>query len=183
MQTLVLDSNYRPIRVEHYLDVMADLLCTKRVYSVVDYKDKTVSSVRMTIPIPAVVAYLTGEESRKKGTRFSRENIWLRDRKKCAYCLEECGRKEFTLDHIIPRAQGGKTTWENVVVCCYTCNQRKGNRTPAQSNMKVKTSPRKPDWLPPSQFTFLHERGLPAEWKQFLRDFRYWNGELENDER
>lgn len=65
-------------------------------------------------------------------------------------------------DHVVPRAQGGRTTWENIVIACVPCNQKKGGRTPAQAGLKPLSTPEKPRKLPGSvQLTFAYEKGMP----------------------
>lgn len=75
---------------------------------------------------------------RKTGaTRASKRNILLRDRHTCAYC----GHHADTVDHVVPRAQGGVTSWENCVAACQPCNFTKDNRTPAQAKMTLRITP------------------------------------------
>ena len=89
-------------------------------------------------------------------------------------------RDEITYDHVVPRALGGKTTWENIVTACIDCNQRKGGRTPEQAGMKLRSSPVKPKRLPETfRVTFTFRKGMPESWRSFLRSYSYWNGELE----
>jgi hypothetical protein len=89
-------------------------------------------------------------------------------------------RPEATYDHVVPRAQGGRTTWENIVIACVPCNQKKGGRTPVQAGMALLSAPVKPRKLTGSvQLTFAQEKGMPVSWKKFLRDVAYWHTELE----
>ncbi len=73
---------------------------------------------------------------------LSRKNILMRDRYTCQYCLRPMPSSELTLDHVIPRSRHGETTWENLVACCHTCNNRKGSRTPDEAGMKLERQPR-----------------------------------------
>jgi 5-methylcytosine-specific restriction endonuclease McrA len=70
--------------------------------------------------------------------------VLARDRETCQYCGAQPGRAHLTIDHVLPRAQGGNTTWENVVAACSACNHRKANRTPQQAGMALAHSPRRP---------------------------------------
>jgi 5-methylcytosine-specific restriction endonuclease McrA len=83
---------------------------------------------------------------------------------------------DLTYDHVVPRAQGGKTTWENIVSCCIACNNRKSDRTPQQANMLLRKKPIKPNWTPQRRLVIMFP-STPAQW----RDYLYWNSELEND--
>ena len=91
-------------------------------------------------------------------------------------------RDEFTYEHVVPRVLGGKTSWENVVVACVSCNQKKAGRTPAQAGMRLLSIPVKPKKLPnvPREIHFTD--GMPESWKSWLRDAVYWGGELDHDE-
>jgi 5-methylcytosine-specific restriction endonuclease McrA len=89
-------------------------------------------------------------------------------------------RSEATYDHVVPRAHGGKTTWENIVIACVPCNQRKGGRTPTQAGMRLRTPPVRPKKLPELlSVTFTFQPGMPDSWRTWLRDIAYWNAELE----
>jgi hypothetical protein len=77
---------------------------------------------------------------------FGRNNraILRRDDFVCQY--DACTRKATTIDHVVPRCQGGQSTWENQVGCCLSCNQKKGGRTPDQAGMKLKHPVRSPKY-------------------------------------
>lgn len=110
--------------------------------------------------------------------RFSRRNIMARDKYTCQYCNASGSKVTLNMDHVIPRAQGGTTQWENVVTSCVPCNTRKGAKTPRQAGMRLKTEPRKPNW---SELTRVPIQGrLYPEWAPFLSpvDASYWNAEL-----
>ncbi len=123
---------------------------------------------------------------------YSRRTIWRRDGMKCQYCGCKVSEKpgyEGTIDHIVPRSQGGQTTWENTVLACIVCNSQKANRTPEEavcgknrskwrgpSPMKLLSVPKKP------KMTLLKgdKKHIRPNWKQFLSE-AYWSTELEND--
>lgn len=114
--------------------------------------------------------------------KFSRENVYARDHGRCQYCGLAVARPESTYDHVVPRAHGGLTTWQNVVIACMPCNQRKGGRTPAQAKMVLRAEPVKPVRLPEgARLTLGWEHGMPPSWRAWLRDVAYWSGELDND--
>ncbi|MFY0534895.1 HNH endonuclease [Nannocystis pusilla] len=74
--------------------------------------------------------------------RFSRKNVYLRDNHRCQYCGVQYSDHELTLDHVVPRVDGGKTTWTNVVTACGACNRRKGGRT--RSRPACRCAPARP---------------------------------------
>src|SRR3954469_10212403 len=133
MQTLVLDAGYTPVARVSWQRAVT-LLWEGKV-EVVESYDHVVRSVTIEVQVPAVVRFLRIVRARKKGIRFSRENVYARDAGRCQYCGVRVARSDFTYDHVLPRAQGGLTCWENIVVCCTPCNQKKGGRTPAQARL------------------------------------------------
>jgi len=94
---------------------------------------------------------------------LNRKNILKRDGYKCAYC----GRSDLplTIDHVIPRSHGGKDTWENLVAACYRCNNKKGNRTPAEAEMPLLIKPYTPTHI---MFLVNSVNRLDETWKPFL---------------
>jgi 5-methylcytosine-specific restriction endonuclease McrA len=145
----------------------------------VERSDETIGLVDRVIKVPRVILLLAYDRVPKRRVRFSRYNIFARDKNTCQYCGRRFPRPELNLDHVIPRAHGGTSTWENVVCSCHACNRRKGGRTPGEARMRLITQPRKPAWTPPISLS------VPAvmrrEWAPFLDfmvDVSYWNTEL-----
>jgi 5-methylcytosine-specific restriction endonuclease McrA len=97
--------------------------------------------------------------------RLSRRSVFARDGHACAYCG---ATRELTIDHVIPRRLGGKTTWDNLVACCRTCNIKKGDKTMAQWGIPPRRAPRKPRYVPfISLVKFLDSRQNDI-WKDYL---------------
>jgi 5-methylcytosine-specific restriction endonuclease McrA len=107
--------------------------------------------------------------------KFNRRNIFARDSNRCQYCGKRSGTSELSLDHVLPRSQGGPTTWENIVTCCIACNVKKGGRTPDQAHMPLQRKPVKPRRSPAVNLRLGDKRY--ASWKQFLNE-AYWTVEL-----
>ncbi|MBN2570923.1 MAG: HNH endonuclease [Ignavibacteriales bacterium] len=97
---------------------------------------------------------------------LSRKNILKRDGHKCAYCGR--GDLPLTLDHIIPKSRGGDDSWENLVSACLKCNNKKGDRTPHEANMKLRIIPYAPNHI---MFIMKTVNKLDESWKPFL--FQY----------
>lgn len=96
-------------------------------------------------PVPRVVRLVTYVVTRwrhSRGPGWSRAGVLVREGRRCAYC----GGVATTVDHILPRSRGGKNTWLNTVAACYSCNQRKGDRTPAEAGMRLRIKPSAPSW-------------------------------------
>ncbi len=141
--------------------------------------DETVGLVGRIIRVPRVIALTTYDRLPKRNIRFSRINILIRDRHTCQYCGRRLPRSQLNLDHVIPRSQGGKSTWENVVTSCHDCNRKKGGRLPHEAQIKLIKTPTRPKVAP------LLDGSLGPiryeEWRPFFNviDFSYWNVELE----
>lgn len=171
-QTLVLDMGYQPHRVVSWQRAV-ELLFMGKV-EVLESYDDDIRSVSITIKMPAVVRLLR-KVSRKRSIRFSRVNVATRDEYRCQYCGEHFPLKKLTYDHVVPRAQGGKTRWENIVCACYHCNERKADRTPGQAGMRLLKAPVKPSWLPVVTLQVDLRATIPDQWASWV----YWHGKLE----
>jgi 5-methylcytosine-specific restriction endonuclease McrA len=131
---------------------------------------------RYPLMIPQVVKLVLYSGFPPLHVKFSRRNIYLRDRNQCQYCGARPPREEMTIDHVVPRSRGGKTVWENVVLACSRCNARKGNRQISSSGMQLIRKPKKPHWLQALRPNFdTSDRPL---WQKFI-DEAYWNVALE----
>jgi 5-methylcytosine-specific restriction endonuclease McrA len=118
------------------------------------------------ICVPRVILLPSFDRVPKRHVRYSRINVFARDKFTCQYCGEQPHRSQLNLDHVIPRALGGRTTWENVVCCCVECNRRKGGRTPQQARLRLRRIPAKPRWAP-----LMNHIGSSVrynEWRPFL---------------
>lgn len=125
-----------------------------------------VGSTGGPVPIPRVIVLTRFDGVPRRRIRFSRANVFVRDRFTCQYCDSQRPRWDLNLDHVIPRAQGGRTTWENVVCSCISCNRRKGGRTPAQAGLRLQRKPLRPRWSPVLNVTPAKLRY--HEWRAFL---------------
>lgn len=186
IDTLVLDSRFRPHAIfpwERAVNLMIDakvvvLAQYEEVLAMIDVSQHKglreslrnhipTDCTRIEVKVPAVVQLVRKTPDRKKGVKFSPENVMLRDNFTCAYCRRKLPIKALNKDHVLPRAQGGHTTWTNVVASCYECNNKKGGRTPEQAGMKLWTVPTVPVQLPligPR----LEGREIPEEWRPYL---------------
>lgn len=179
MQTLVLSAGYRPIgRVPWETSIVWVL--EKLVEVVDEYPDRYIRTVGWSVKMPSIVRFLRPIQ-RKRAVKFSRHNVYARDRGRCQYCGRRVSRDEFTYEHVLPRAAGGRTCWENVVVACVPCNQRKASRTPEQAGMRLLSAPARPKTLPEMPREIRFTPGMPESWRGWLRDAVYWNSEIEHD--
>lgn len=119
--------------IEHFLD---------------DLPESAFDGDLIVLRTPSVVVLKDRISDMKKGVKFSRSNVLLRDKFRCAYCNQKFQSDELNYDHVIPRSQGGLTAWENIVSSCYPCNAKKSCRTPEQAGMKLWFKPYRPKSLP-----------------------------------
>jgi len=127
----------------------------------------TVGSSRGPIRIPRVIVLDAFDRMPRRHVRFSRSNVLSRDAHTCQYCGARPHRSQLNLDHVVPRAHGGRSTWENVVASCIGCNRRKGGRTPEQAGLRLQRRPARPRWTPLASLPLSSERH--DEWRPFLR--------------
>jgi 5-methylcytosine-specific restriction endonuclease McrA len=127
------------------------------------------------IQAPRVIRLLSYDRVPKQTVKFNRRNIFARDGNQCQYCGKRFATSELSLDHVLPRSQGGKTTWENIVCACVACNVRKGGRTPRQAHMALIRLPVKPKRSPLLNMK-LSQRKY-SSWQSFI-DNAYWEVEL-----
>lgn len=180
VDTLVLSKGYEPVGRIGWQKAVT-LLWTGKVELVEEYEDEVIRSVTLELRAPSVVRFLRGKRVFKnRAVRFSRENVLARDGGRCQYCGRSLKRPEATYDHVVPRTLGGKTSWENVVIACVRCNQKKGGRTPEGAGMKLLSTPVRPKRLPDGvRFTF--DGNVPDSWKSWIRDVGYWHGKLDTE--
>ncbi|WNG37478.1 HNH endonuclease [Archangium minus] len=193
---LVLNRNYQPVHVTSvkralsllYLGVAKAIDAQYRLYEFEDWAalsaaapHDSINTINRRIRVPRVVVLSAYEYLPRGRVRFSRLNIYARDHDTCQYCARQLPRSELNLDHVVPRSQNGKTSWENVVCSCVPCNLKKGGRTPEQAGMKLLRTPVRPRWTP--LFRGASRRVTYREWLPFLNlaDASYWNVELLDD--
>ena len=167
MRTLVLDSSYLPVNVVSWQRAMG-YIARERASVLEEYG----TPVHEGIQMPAVVRLNNSVHRSKQRVKFSRANVLARDHGRCQYCGTRLPSGELTYDHVVPRAQGGKTVWENIVMSCVPCNAAKANRTPVQADMRLIREPVRPSWIP-AYNPRLRLHDVPPEWAD------YWTVELE----
>ena len=141
--------------------------------------EPTIGTARLRLRVPRVILLFGNDLLPLPRVRFSRANIYARDGNRCQYCRRRFSRTDLNLDHVIPRTQGGRTCWENIVCSCIRCNMRKGGRTPEEAGMKLARRPVQPRWSP----AFRSAGHLYDEWRPFLSlaDLAYWTTELDDE--
>jgi 5-methylcytosine-specific restriction endonuclease McrA len=163
LMTLKLDSAYKPVGIVSWRDALV-LVISEKAYAVELY-ETYVRSARQIFQLPSVIALKRFVNVDFLRPVCSRKNIILRDENICQYCAQEFATDDLTMDHIVPRAQGGEKSWKNIVASCKPCNQKKGNRTPEQAGMKLLKEPK-----PLTGPGMLKRRSdnLQEDWKNYL---------------
>jgi len=174
-RTLLLTQGYEPVKIIPWQRAMTLLVLDK--VDIVEEYDAEIRATSLIIKVPAVVRLRKAFRRHAKPVKFSRVNIYARDGYRCQYCGTKCTIDGLTYDHVLPRSRGGRTSWDNIVSCCYACNSKKANRTPAEAHMALRMTPARPTWVPAVQIR-VSAKSVPDAW----RDYVYWTGEIESEE-
>jgi 5-methylcytosine-specific restriction endonuclease McrA len=188
--TLVLNRNWQPVNVATVARALVLLWNeSARVVDPADYQLYTwadwsklrprgdepfIRAVRFRLRIPEVVALNGYDRVPVAMVTFSRRNIFKRDHNTCQYCGVQPGSEELTIDHVVPRARGGVSSWENCVLACVACNKRKADRTPEQARMRLRRKPVRPTWKP----LYSNHTARIESWSKFISE-AYWSVTLQ----
>jgi 5-methylcytosine-specific restriction endonuclease McrA len=173
--TLLLNATFEPLKVVSWQRAMT--LWVQGRVEILETHDREVRAVSFSFKLPSIVRLLRFVRVKNlQAVKFSRANIYARDDCTCQYCGRHFEPEDLTFDHVVPVAQGGRRSWENIVTCCVRCNRTKDNRTPEQAGMALQRQPRRPAATAVFRVTF-GVRKMPASW----RDYLYWNVELDEE--
>jgi 5-methylcytosine-specific restriction endonuclease McrA len=140
--------------------------------------DRFIATPSKKIAIPYVIQLVSFDKVKRIELRFSRANIFARDKNRCQYCGKRYMTHRLSLDHVMPQSRGGKSTWENIVCACLKCNVEKGDRTPEEARMPLLKQPARPMWSPVQKL--MAGKAVPKQWSNFI-DEAYWNAPLRED--
>lgn len=163
-RTLILNASYEPIRVVSWQRAVTLFFLGK--VEVVQNYDRQIRSVSISMRVPCIVRLCCYFHVPRSRPPLSKLNLLARDSYRCQYCGRAVSRIDSSMDHVVPRSQGGGTSWANVVIACHRCNRRKGGRTPLEARMRLLTKPVEPDWLP--VLSVRYSVGMPEAWRVFL---------------
>jgi len=108
-----------------------------------------IHTTQLAIALPEIIVLTKFDKLATRDIKYSRENVFTRDKNKCQYCGKHFNNKEMTIDHVVPKAKGGKSHWSNVVAACKACNGKKADKMLHECGMKLIKLPRKPQWFNP----------------------------------
>ncbi len=128
-----------------------------------------VHSVSVALAAPKIIVLALYDRMPRREVKFSRQNVFLRDKHTCQYCKNTFPENKLNLDHVMPRDRGGRTSWDNIVASCVPCNTRKANRLPHEAGMKLLNEPKVPRWRP---FFGIKEQAREQSWVEFIEPER-----------
>ena len=123
-----------------------------------------IRAARLRLRVPEVVSLTHYDRLPSTAVTFSRRNVAKRDHYTCQYCGAQPGAEAITIDHVVPRSQGGTSSWTNCVAACEACNARKADRTPEQAGMRLRKRPARPEWKP----LYAAHGARVASWDRFM---------------
>ena len=138
---LVLNQNYEPLSVCSVRRAL--LLVLRGKAETVEKLGGVIRSVSQDYPVPSVVRLGRYIHAPRRKVVLSKRNILKRDNHQCQYCGRKDGK--LTVDHIVPRTNGGTGTWENLVCACVSCNSKKGERRPDEVGLALRSKPKRPN--------------------------------------
>jgi len=124
--------------------------------------DQFLRTVSKSFPMPSVIRLYNYISLPYRGVVMTRHNIFKRDKHECQYCGTSI---DLTLDHVVPRSRGGRSSWKNLITACKRCNTRKGDYTPQEAEMKLRNQPYKPSYV-----IFIRDSSgfVQEEWRPYL---------------
>lgn len=141
-RALVLNASYEPIQIVSVERALKLVFLAKA--EIVEAGIGQIRSWLTTVARPSVIRLLRYVVVPHRQAPCTRRGVLLRDNFTCQYCGATPAQHLLTLDHVVPRASGGKMSWENVVAACKSCNHTKGNRTPQEAHMNLRSRPQAP---------------------------------------
>lgn len=142
-RVLVLNFDFSPLSVCSVERAFV-LVYMKKSEMVISSNGHMLNTVSKSFPMPSVIRLLNYVNVPYRGVQLTRQNIFKRDNYACQYCGKN---HDLTLDHVVPRASGGKSIWTNLVTACKRCNTYKGNKSPEAAGFSLKQRPFKPSYI------------------------------------
>lgn len=160
-KVLILNQDYSPLTICSVQKAFI-LVYLCKAELVTEAQHYLLRSVTATYPMPSIIRLYRYVHLPYKGVMLSRQNIFKRDGGRCQYCGTH---EDLTLDHVLPKSRGGKSTWDNLLTACKKCNSKKGDFTPQEANMNFSQTPYKPSFV-----VFLRDFSghIEEDWKPYL---------------
>jgi len=184
-KTLVLNKAWTAIRIVSVKDAICEVFKDKarildpKTFVLCTFDDwfqrgaedgSGIQTIHGVFAPPTIIVLLTYDRIPPMLVQMSRRNLYVRDNFTCQYCGATPGTRELSIDHVVPKSQGGITSWENCVLACTSCNSKKGHRSLKSSNMHLLHEPKRPEW----SFKFASRSSeYNSDWATFISD-EYW---------
>ena len=165
-RVLILDSTYRPLGLISWKKAVALAWLDKA--DILEEYNEVLRSPSFEMNMPAVIRLNTYTRAKEPRLRFSKRNLYTRDKGTCQYCGKKISYDSSTYDHVVPRCKGGKTGWDNIVIACSKCNEIKDNKTPAQAGM-TDVRPRAPTHWQLMKLMIEQMKSAPKQWDFYLQ--------------
>jgi 5-methylcytosine-specific restriction endonuclease McrA len=161
---LVLNSDYLAMNVASWQRAV-ELIFAGKAEAIHNTAKQLRSAGGFAMPLPSIIRMLYFVRRKPKRVALTKKNVLLRDDYLCGYCAHRGDRATMTVDHVVPRAAGGKSVWENLISACTDCNGRKRDRTPEQARMPLLRRPHEPRFIP---FVIIKKNTADEEWHKYL---------------
>jgi hypothetical protein len=142
-KVLVLNQDYRALTTCNAEKAFI-LVFLNKAELIAEDASKAINTIANRFPMPSIIRLFQYVNLPYRGVILSRQNVFKRDSGRCQYCGST---RDLTLDHVLPRSRHGKTSWDNLITACKSCNSRKGDRTPQEAQMILRYAPYKPSFL------------------------------------
>jgi HNH endonuclease len=160
-KVLVLNQDYTPLTICSVPKAFL-LVYLRKADLLVESATSKLHSISASFPMPSVIRLHKYVYLPYRGVVLSRQNIFKRDGGCCQYCG---AREDLTLDHVMPKSRGGRTSWDNLATACRRCNSKKGDFTPEEANMALRVKPFKPSFI---MFLRDFSGNIEEEWLPFV---------------
>lgn len=160
---LVLNASFEPLNITSLKRAVRLLYAGKA--EIVHDRGRAIGHPSFAMPLPSVIRMLYYIVRKPTPIPLTKKNVLLRDDYTCQYCSRHVEAAVATVDHVIPRARGGRSSFENLVCCCTSCNGRKRDRSPAEAGMQLLRKPKRPVSIP---WLVIRRNTGPSEWGMYL---------------
>ena len=160
-KVLILNQDYTALTVCSIQKAFV-LVFLNKAELVAEVGDRKLRTVSKSYAMPSIIRLFRYVNLPYRGVMLTRQNIFKRDNNRCQYCNTT---QDLTLDHLIPKSKGGRSSWTNLVTACKTCNSKKGDQTPEEAGMTLRREPFKPSFI---MFLRDFSGNIHEEWIPYL---------------
>jgi len=171
---LLLNTTFEPLTVVTARRALK-LLFSKKAHSI-EEGSAFMQTIRARVRIPSVIQIVYDIRKPYMAPKFSKRSVFIRDSYNCQYCGKHTPKP--TIDHIIPRSKGGKTSWSNVVTACHGCNNKKGDISLKEAGMRLIKEPHEPKFL---VYSAVISPARVKKWERYFHPEKFDNESLHMD--